>query len=423
MIRYGQFHCLDRFFVVTLLVFIATSPMLRAQVSPLTLEQCLLVALNENPLVEASHQQYQAALARVNQARALSQPTFGIDSDLQPKLLDFKGSGEMYMGIGKSVLFPGKRKINTSIALKESDQVLMEAEMVKIDLAYRVKQAFFNVLLSQEKYRYAEKNLELAQDFLEKTSIKLEAGDASRVEVIRAQVEAAKVAGEIQLIVNEVAKNKADLNFFLGRNAQSPLEVEKGLRLIYDLPSLDTLTTQALSNRPEITWTRYAMDREALIRKQAGLSYLPDLDLGIARHTITGEPGTWDVTVGIPIPLFYNQPVKGQMAEASANLRALQSELANLENSIRLEVEDAYRNALVARNLINLFDQEMMSQSEEVYELLLYSYQEGEINGIELIEARKTLIETRIAYVDAIYNYDAAIISIEKSIGRTFKAN
>ena len=421
MTRHGNVACLNRTIVAILALAVTISPRLEAQESRLTLDQCLLIAQGGNPLVEASRQQYQAALARVNQARALSQPTLNIDSDLQPKLLDFRGSGETYLGIGKSVLFPGKRKINTSIALKESDQVLMEAEMVQIDLAYRVKQAFFNVLLSQEKYRYAQKNLELAEDFLEKTRIKFEAGDASRVEVIRAQVEVAKVTGEMHTLANTVAQNKADLNFFMGRDAQTPVEIENGLLHTHDLPDLETLVNQAISTRPEITWTRYAMEREVLVKRKAGLSYLPDFDLGVARHTITGEPKTWDVTVGLPIPLFFSQTIKGEMAEATANLRSLESELANLENSIRLEVEGDYRNAVVARDLMTLFDQEMMSQAEEVYEMLLYSYQEGEINGIELIEARKTLIETRISYLDAIYNYDTSIISIEKSVGYAFE--
>jgi outer membrane protein TolC len=65
----------------------------------------------------------------------------------------------------------------------------------------------------------------------------------------------------------------------------------------------------------------------------------------------------------------------------------------------------------------------MLNQSEEVYNLLLFSYQEGEISGIELIEARKTLIETKKLYAEALFEYEAANISIERSIGKSLENN
>jgi len=60
----------------------------------LTLEQCISIAIQQNPLVLSSLQQYQASLARVNQAKAFPQPSLDYDSDLQPKFFNFKDSGE-----------------------------------------------------------------------------------------------------------------------------------------------------------------------------------------------------------------------------------------------------------------------------------------------------------------------------------------
>jgi outer membrane protein TolC len=78
-------------------------------------------------------------------------------------------------------------------------------------------------------------------------------------------------------------------------------------------------------------------------------------------------------------------------------------------------------NALTASNMIQLFEEEMLTQAEEVYNMFLFSYQEGEIGGIELIEARRTLVETRKSYADALYNYDSSLAALEKSIGQTLE--
>ena len=46
-----------------------------------------------------------------------------------------------------------------------------------------------------------------------------------------------------------------------------------------------------------------------------------------------------------------------------------------------------------------------------------------EIGGIELIAAQRTLSEARQAYVYSLFDYDLAIASLEKSIGRTLGEN
>jgi outer membrane protein TolC len=414
-----QSFLLFAFFVLAEL----TTFRVEAQTERITLSQCISIALNENPLIKASEQKYQAALARINQARAISQPTLSFDSDLQPDILDIPGSGESYVGVGKSVKFPGKRMVQTAIATKESDETIMEAELLKLDIIYQVKLAFYRLILNLERLDYAEKNLDLAQDFLDKTQVKFDAGDAAQVDVIRAKVEVAKATSEIRMASNEVVQTKADLNFLLGRDKNNPFEIEKETRYPVLLPDLEELIHQALLNRPEIKRINYALEKELLIKKQAGLSYLPDFDLGFSRHTIVGESKSWDLTVAFPVPLFFRQISRGEIAEAKANYQSLQSELVNLQNNIHLEVESAYHNAVTAQNMISLFDRDMLNQSEEVYNLLLFSYQEGEISGIELIEARRTLIETRKSYAEALFEYEAANISIERSIGKSLENN
>ena len=110
-----------------------------------------------------------------------------------------------------------------------------------------------------------------------------------------------------------------------------------------------------------------------------------------------------------------------EVAEAEANIASLQREAEHLKNAITLEVEEAHMNAVTAQNQITLFEEEIITQAEEVYNMFLFSYQEGEIGSIELIEARRTLLEARKSYADALYNHGVALAALEKSIGLTFE--
>jgi outer membrane protein TolC len=383
----------------------------------LTIEQCINIAISQNPLVLSALQQYQASLARIKQAKAFPQPSLDYDSDLQPKFFDFKNQAETYLGGSWSLEFPGKRSLRGKIATRESDELMQDIELLKLDVVFQVKQAFFSLLLAQEKLKYAEQDLELAQDFLSKAEVKFSAGDVAKVEALRAQVEAAKAANEVRVATNDVRLAKAMLNFLLARKKYSPLEIKGELKRPSIGLDLEKLIQRALAFRPEIKRINFSLQREYLQKKQGYLSYLPDIDVGVSQHWIDGEGKTWDVTFSLPIPLFFWQPKKGEIAEAQANIEALRMEEEHLKNAISLEVEESYMNAVTANNQIQLFEEEMLSQAEEVYNMFFFSFQEGEIGGIELIEARRTLLETRKSYADALFNYDTALAALEKSVG------
>ena len=385
--------------------------------SALTLEQCINTAITQNPLVLSALQHYQASLARIRQAKALPQPSLDYDSDLQPKFFDFKNQAETYFGGSWSLEFPGKRSVRGKIATRESDELMQEIELLKLDVVFQVKQAFYSLLLAQEKLMYAEQDFELAQDFLSKAEVKFSAGDVAKVEALRARVEAAKAANEVRVAKNDVRLAKAMLNFLLARKKYSPLEIKGELKRASISLDLEKLIQRALAFRPEIKRIDLSLQRESLQKKQGYLSYLPDIDVGVSQHWIEGEGKFWDVTFSLPIPLFFWQPKKGEIAEAQANIEALKKEEEHLKNAITLEVEESYMNAVTADNQIQLFEEEMLAQAEEVYNMFLFSFQEGEIGGIELIEARRTLMETRKSYADALFNYDTALAALEKSIG------
>jgi outer membrane protein TolC len=391
------------------------------KIGPLTLDQCIQEAMQNNPLILSSYQQYQAALARINQAKAFPQPSLDWDSDLQPHLFDFRNTGEWYFGVSQAIEFPGKRYLRGKIAAKESQELMREIELLELDISYQVKQGFYELLLAQEQQKYAEENLELSRDFLKKAELKYETGDAAQVEVLRARVEASRAATAVRQAANELRLAKAYLNYLMARRKYAPLKISGQLRKEPVPLDLNELKERAFNFRPELRRVHLAQERLELQKKQAYMNYLPDFDLGVNRHKVIGEGEWWDVTLSFPIPLFFWQPAKGEAAEAQATLRSLDRETEHLQNTVSLEVEEAYMNAEAAENQISLFEDEILTQAEEVYQMFLFSYQEGEIEGIELIDARRTLLEARTSYADALYNYGVALAALEKSIGISLK--
>ncbi len=404
--------------VLSLAVFQLRSQTIEKPAQALTLDQCLSTAIQQNPLILSSLKQYQASLARVRQAKAFSQPSLNIDSDVQPGIFKFKDSAESYFGLSQTFQFPGKRQLKGKIVTRESDELMADIDLLKLDIVFRVKEAFYGLLLAQQKLLYIKQDLDLAQDFLKKTQLKFDTGDVAKVEILRAKVEAAKTANEVRKAENDVRLAKATLNFLLARKKYAPLEIQGKLEKPSLELNLEELKKRAISFRPEIRKIGITLHKESLKKKQAYMSYLPDFDIGVSRHKLLGEATSWDVTLSFPIPLFFWQPKRGEIAESEANMESIKKQAEHLENAVSLDVEQAYTNAQTADNQIKLFKTDILAQAEEAYNLFLFSYQEGEIGGIELIEARRSLIEARKSYADALFNYDTALAALEKSIGQ-----
>jgi cobalt-zinc-cadmium efflux system outer membrane protein len=383
----------------------------------LTLKQCVDISLTRNPLWLSAEDDYQASVARVRQAKEIPQPFLAFDSDLQPKPFSFQESGESYIGVGQTIEFPGRRSLRGRMAASESREVLADKDLLRLEIVFQVKEAFYSVLLAEDKARYALQDLELARDFEQKAQAKYEAGDVAKLEAVRAGVEVSKAAMAAKLAENEVLLAKARLNYLLGRAKLDPLEVRGDLVRVPVPIDREALVERAVRSRPEVARVRAGIDKEKGRKSAAILSYFPDFDLGFSRHRLAGEASTWDLTLSFPVPLFFWQPSRGVVAEARANIRALEKRSEDLFNRISLEVDEASFNARTTAGQIAVFEREILGQAEDVYQLVLFSFQEGETSGIELIDARRSLLEARRAYADALYDHTLAIAVLERAVG------
>ena len=146
----------------------------------LTLDRCTAIALKNNPLIRSYNHQYRAAVARTRQAKAIPDPEISLDFDLQSRLFDFPGAGESYVGVSQLIEFPGRRYLRGKIAGKEADEFFCDFQSARLDLLYRVKKVFCELLLAEEEKQYAAENLTHAEDFLNKAREKYESGDLSQ---------------------------------------------------------------------------------------------------------------------------------------------------------------------------------------------------------------------------------------------------
>lgn len=385
--------------------------------SPLTLEQCLEIALGNNPLLLANYDQYQAARARINIARSFPQPEILLDYPLQPKFFSPGRSEETFFWVYQTIEFPSRRSGRARAASFEASEAYQDNESLKLAIAYQVKEVFFSLLLVEEQLRYAQENLQLNRDYTNLVEVKHSSGEVSRAEVLRARVELAKAEAMVKGYETEREIMAARLNVLLGRDKNVGITIKGELKQPLLSTTFSAAKEAALASRPEIKKAEYSLSKIIMRKRQAYLSYLPDFNLGFAQHRVEGIK-YWDFSLSFSFPLLFWQPKRGEVAEAEALIRAKQKELIYWQNLVSLEVEEAYRHVLRCQEQIRLFEENILKQAEQVYQMFLFSFKEGQIGGLDLIEARRTYIESRTTYAEHLYQHAVSLAALERAMGR-----
>jgi len=124
----------------------------------------------------------------------------------------------------------------------------------------------------------------------------------------------------------------------------------------------------------------------------------------------------WTVGAALNFPLFSGFLTRSQVEEARANLIVAKANEDNIRQGIRFEVEQAYYTLKDTREGIVLAEVSVV-QAKENRELAQGRYSAGVGNSIEVTDAFALEIDSKTAYINALYYYRLAIASLEKAFG------
>lgn len=404
---------------VEFLIFILSTGQVSAGI--LTRQKAIQVALEYNPEVIAAQKEWDAARARVYQARALPDPELKMEYEELPGKFLLGKFGERNIGFTQRIEFPLKWWLRNRAVSLSADAVRMSAfEMTKLEVATKVKVTYDRVLLGIKILEYTEQNLKFAQNFLQKAMVRFEAGDVPQLDVLRAEVEVGRAENRVTVTRNALSVSRAELNTLLVRDIQIPFEVN-GELVYHPLEiDLDRLKDISLERRPDLLGSEITLSAVQARRSTVLSSVVPDLNLGIFRQTIgelTNRQGFWHVSFGLEIPLWAMFRQRGEIAEASAEVSRAKADKDAIHFQVLLEVERAFLNLKAAGAQVRLFQKRTLRVAERAYEMASRSYQEGKATYLELLDAQRVLTETRVEYVEALFDYRSSLATLERSIG------
>jgi cobalt-zinc-cadmium efflux system outer membrane protein len=387
----------------------------------LSREDAIQIALEENPEVLAAQKAWEAARARSTQARALPDPELELEYEELPGMTRFGAFGERAFGVTQRIESPLKWWRRSAAASQAAEAVhLGVLEMTRLDISTRVKVAYDRVLFKVKRHEHIRQNLQLAEDFLHKAQLRLEAGDVPQLEVLRAEVEAGRAANRLTQARNELAIARAELNTLMAQQSSTALEIDGELEFQPVKLELEPLRQVALQRRPDLLGAAWALESARSEQALARAAFLPDLNVGLFRQTIQAPGGNddfWRVGLALELPLWGAARQRGQLAEAKASAQQVAAEQSTLRNQVLLEVERAFMNVQTAAEQVRLYQERIVREAERSFEVASRSYAEGKATYLELLEAQRTLTGVREEYAEALFNHRTAVADLERAVG------
>ncbi|GAB3921388.1 CusA/CzcA family heavy metal efflux RND transporter [Mucilaginibacter myungsuensis] len=382
---------------------------------PLTLNESIEMAIKNNP-------QLRRLALEVSQNRALQGTAFDpAKTDLTITQDPTSGGNiDNSLGITQTFAFPtvytAQRKVlNAQTGLSEKTRQINQNDLIR-----QVKTAWYELLYAQNKLSQLSSQDSLYKRFSERAALRYKTGETSYLE----QLSAVNAHKEIQ-----VARKQAEADVLIGRQELQQLLAVDYLPVIVSTPLTklkpDTSSSNTVASHPQLA---YYQQRSALADAQLKAEksrYLPDLTLGYRQQLLVGAfnpaninrnyfPGTrvGGFEIGVAVPLFFGAQ-KSKVKAAQFGQQIAQADQQNAALLLAKRYNQTLQELTKYKEAVTYYEDSGLKQASEQIRIAQFAYSKGEIGYVEFIQNMTQAVNTRLAYLAALRDYNKTIIELD----------
>ena len=383
----------------------------------LSRRQAIAEALQHNGQIEIAGEQTAEARARRVTGIAVPDPSLSAAFDQEAGPFGFGGAGSRPVSLGVAVPFPTKFRLNgkigtAGIRASESNYRFQQQSVV-----LRASAAYDSLLVALMRRVNAREARTLAADFLQRTQSRFTAGTVARLDVIQAQLGLAQADNDLIANDGTVALAQASLTRVLGRESEAPIAPTDSLDMPALLPDSTSIVQLALVNRPELAVVQNQQQGAHATTQLTKAFWHPDLTLAVQRDY--AAPGSPLFTTGIamPVPFFYWQHAKGDIAQAQHFERELAATYRDTRAEVARDVRSAYATASTAMRQVAFLRDQLVPAAREAYRVASTSYGLGGSSALEVLTARSALLQAQNQLADALAAANTARADLDRALG------
>lgn len=445
-----------------------SAPMLAcAESVQLSLEECLRIALSDNPTVKVADMEVERLDYSKKEVIGQLLPTIDFGANYNRTLekqtmymsMDFGdmgggsdngdgeggaatsrarsgGDGGIKVGLDNSwslgfqaslpLIAP---QIWKSVAVSDT-QILRSLEAARQSrqaLVDQVKSAYYGLLLAQDSRIVIQESYDMARLTHETYVKQAAAGAASDYDVLRTSVAMKNIEPEI--IQADIAIKQARLQLLVLMGVDSAFEFEAATKLAdYEKTMYDEVFALEADYSNNADLKLLDIDTKLLEQQVAmkKLAFVPTLALSANYNWTSMSNGSpvknfrWSpysmVGITLSVPIFHGGSRWNSLKAASIQAKEMSWQRANLERSISMQVDIAIDN--IKLNVKQIASSaESVSEADRAHTIMEKSFEIGAASYLDLRDSELSLTRARLAYYQSIYNYLIAGSKLELLLG------
>ncbi len=396
-------------------------------VGHISLEQALDEAYNANPTLAATEAQRPVAQAGVVQAKIRINPTY--QTELAPAELTYR-----FAVLTTTTQLGFKRQRRIEVAKRQIDSTNATIRTMAWKIRQDTESAYLELSVARQTLTVMEDYVAVTKRLLATTKERQKGGDASGLEVLRAESAVADAKAQLAPVQVRVQQAIRQLNLVLGRLPEQPLDIAAPEFLTLGkvsahIPAFDLLIDQAIKSRPE--FRQIAADQAVQeSRIKLGHSYFwPDVQTSVGLSTVTtlsaAQSGSWfgshalnKPLILLTVPITVNDHGQGITQTARMGFRQLQQQRLALINQVRQEVNLAYSNSYSAERQMDILFNESLPKQAQIVVLSETGYRQGALDLTAAITSQQSALTARLNFLQTATRYFQALVELERAVGQ-----
>jgi cobalt-zinc-cadmium efflux system outer membrane protein len=375
----------------------------RAALRDAQLESLVAEALAKAPEMASAQASVEAAQRRTEPARTLADPFLSTSYQNDGRAISFGEAEGSFLGLmaSQAIPWPGKLRLAGEIAASQAREIERGTlSRTALTLEARVRNVWYDLILARAIDRIIDDRHEAASQIEESVRERYAAGLAVQQDVLRAQVELARLDELKATQAATIVSRLAELNRLVGAPQDRPVVTPDRLPTEAAVPSLADVIAAAAARSPEAAATQQATETGRLTVDLAKKNFLPDFTVNAgSMYRGSFEMGPmWQVGVGINIPLWIERRQQNQLAEAQAVVRGRTADNDTVLRELELRTRERMAQLEAALRIATLYREKVLPLDDVSLESALASYQAGKLPFISVLDALNTLYSDRAIY-------------------------
>jgi outer membrane protein TolC len=286
-----------------------------------------------------------------------------------------------------------------------------DAQETENEVALKVHQLYYRVLISQLHYSATEARIKAAQDLQNERTEQVKYGSALDEDVIESHAQSLQAKQELLTTELQLSDLTMQLDDVTGLPLTTRLELDPSVPGVRDTCEREECIKVALQSHPEIVAAREELRKASAAVQLAKADYVPDIT-AFARYSYSSNVpflahnfGTFGVE--LTYDLFDGGRRRAAVRESDAQVAEAKENLARVTEDVELRLQVAYNKLQRTREMVQV-SQELYALRAESSRVFAQQLQKGETLQSQLqnavaqeFDAKTVLLQSQLDYIQA----------------------